>query len=143
MSRILADQPHADLLRRPLGFETTLNRPAQWRSAQPWRPVRPDSLEIVEARLPSRVASVRSESPATRLRDSSSRSASDGLSGERSLTRRFYPPVRAMKRWIDLVEQPTAAAAASNVDPPQIRRSISARSAWLGCLALPGLVARS
>jgi hypothetical protein len=42
-----------------------------------------------------------------------------------------------MNLWIDFVEQLTAAAAASNVAPPQIRLSILARSAWLNRLALP------
>jgi hypothetical protein len=70
----------------------------------------------------------RSESPATKPRDSSSRSDTDNRRGERCL-RGFKPPVSAMKRWIDFVEQPTAAAATSNVSPLQMRRSISDRSA--------------
>jgi hypothetical protein len=34
-----------------------------------------------------------------------------------------------MNRWIDFVEHPTVAAAVAKVSPPQMRRSISERSA--------------
>ncbi len=46
---------------------------------------------------PVALAIVRRESPATRPRESSSRSASDRRSAERSFTRRFSPPVSSQK----------------------------------------------
>ena len=47
----------------------------------------------------------------------------------RARGRGIMPPVRAMNRWIDLVEQPTAAAAIANVSPSETRRWISTWSA--------------
>ena len=64
-------------------------------------------------------------SPARNPRESSSRSASDSRSGDRARARGLMPPVRAMNRWMDLVEHPTAAAAMANVSPSKTRRWIS------------------
>ena len=44
------------------------------------------------------------------------------------------PPVRAMNRWMDLVEHPTAAAALAKASPSETRRWISTWSPWLNRL---------
>jgi hypothetical protein len=43
----------------------------------------------------------------------------DSRNEERSRALRIKPAVRAMNRWIDFVEQPTAAAAAAKVSPSE------------------------
>ena len=100
-------------------------------------PFQATSREIVEAALPSRAAIYRSESPAINPRESSSRSARDNRRGDRARARGIMPPVRAMNRWIDLVEHPTAAAALAKVSPPETRRWISTWSSWLSRLPWP------
>ena len=97
-------------------------------------PFQATSREMVETALPSRAAIWRSESPAINPRESSLRSAKDNRRGDRARDRGIMPPVRAMNRWIDLVEHPTAAAALAKVSPSETRRWISTWSSWLSRL---------
>jgi hypothetical protein len=91
----------------------------RWPNGRPRDPLQATSREIVDGARLRRLPIARNESPAVKPREISSSSASDRRCGERSLARRFSPPVKARNRWIDFVEQPTAAAAVSNVSPLQ------------------------